>query len=193
MGDLVAWRPKPDRAEITARVGMLVCLAAWSMMFASLFFTYSFVRAQAAVWPPPGTVALSRAPAIAATAMLVGAVTCFELARWAIRARRSKAMILALLVGAAVGVLASLGLQVSEILEGRRLRMSGSFGSLFMTMLFFHAVILAAGLPSFAVLLARARQGLYSPQRHIGVRVWGMYWKYATAVRLLLFIVLYAI
>lgn len=193
MGEVVAWRPRADRAETTARVGMLLCLAAWSMMFVSLLFTWVFVRAQAEVWPPPGTVDMPLWPAALATSCLVAGAGVFEAARWSVRSRRAKGWAVLLLSLSLLLLIAYFGLQIVTILEGRRLKMTGSFGSLFMTLLFFHAAFVVSGMPSFAVLLRRAQQGLYSPARHIGLKAWGLYWKYAAAVWLLLFGVLYVL
>ncbi len=43
-----------DRREVDARVGMIVFLASWGMVFLTLFFAYGVLRLREEVWPPPG-------------------------------------------------------------------------------------------------------------------------------------------
>lgn len=185
MGEVIAWRKRPDRAETTARMGMLIYLGAWSMMFAALFFSFAFVRAQAAVWPPPGTVRLPQSPLYLSAAVLAALLGALQGARAAIRRRLPRQLVVALFALSALAALGFVGLQVWEIGQGRSLHLGGEYGALTLSLLFFHAVIAAGGLPCFAVLLPRAWKGLYSPQRHIGPGVWLMYWKYVGAVWLL--------
>lgn len=191
MGEVLPYRPKPDPSQSGARVGMILFLAAWSMMFVSLFFTYAFVRAQADGWPPPGTPRLPLLQPLATTGALVLAAACwFGARRAALRTLQRQAALL--LVGAGVLAIAVLLLNFWWVLIGRQLKMSGAYGTLFMTMLFFHSVVALCGVPAPFVLAYRAWKGRVTPYRHIGIRVWAVYWYFVGIVWLALFAVMAA-
>ncbi|MBX5483451.1 MAG: cytochrome c oxidase subunit 3 [Myxococcaceae bacterium] len=190
MGDVIAYRPKPDPSQSGPKVGMILFLSAWGMLFVSLFFTWAFVRAQADVWPPPDTPTMPRHIAWLATAAVALCAAAWFGANRLTRAGRRQAVAPALALAFLSGA-AFVGLHAWAIVVGRQIRMGGSYGSLFMTMLFFHALLAATGLPAPVVLFRRALRGLYSPQRHIGIRVWGAYWYFTAALWVVMFGVLY--
>src|SRR5262245_33541317 len=51
-GKLLSYRSPRLHGEWSARIGMLIFLGAWAMMFGALFFAYGGVRLRAEVWPP---------------------------------------------------------------------------------------------------------------------------------------------
>lgn len=58
--------PAPRSREIDARVGMMVFLASWGMVFATLFFCCAVYRLQSPVWPPAGERPLPESARVAA-------------------------------------------------------------------------------------------------------------------------------
>src|SRR5512134_4169705 len=50
--EVLVYRPPHRQAEATAKLGMIIFLGSWAMMFGALFFAYGVLRSRAAVWPP---------------------------------------------------------------------------------------------------------------------------------------------
>src|SRR5512134_4005129 len=90
MGDIVAYRSPRKRAETTAWIGMVIFLASWVLLFASLFFAYGFLRARSGGWPPEGVEPLPIGLPGFNTALIVLSSVALELALWAARAGRTK-------------------------------------------------------------------------------------------------------
>src|ERR1700682_4434106 len=64
-----------DESRRTSFVGMIMALASWTMLFASLFFAYAVLRLRAPVWPPDGLAPLPRLlPAINTLVLLASSV-----------------------------------------------------------------------------------------------------------------------
>src|SRR5579871_327115 len=89
MGDVLPYRPPTAREESTAWLGMVVFLASWAMLFASVFFAYGFVRSRLASWPPEGLPTLPRAWPLFNTAILAASSA---LAQWGVWCARRGAM-----------------------------------------------------------------------------------------------------
>jgi cytochrome c oxidase subunit 3 len=172
-----------QRDAYTAYLGMVIFLASWAMMFASLFFAYGLVRSRAPAWPPldqpslplglPGFNVLLAA---ASSAALVGSLR-------AVRAHRPERAARLVWAASALGAL-FLGLQavvwVSLWRAGLRPD-GGPYPSVFYALTAFHGLHVAVGLVALVVLAALARRG-YGPSRHLAVRLWSMYWHFVGIV-----------
>jgi cytochrome c oxidase subunit 3 len=188
--------PYPGRRNaFTAYLGMVIFLASWAMMFASLFFSYGLVRSRAPVWPPldqprlplalPG---LNVAVAAASSAILVGALGAF-------RARRPKRA--ARLITAATGLGALfLVLQLVVWVSLWRAGLQpdgGPYASVFYALTAFHALHVAVGLVALVVLAGRTRLGRYGPAHHLPVRLWSLYWHFVGVVWLAIYASVYVL
>lgn len=177
----------------TSFVGMVMALASWSMLFASLFFAYAVLRLRAPSWPPEGVAALPRlVPAINTAVILLSSV----LLRLAIRPKdeiRPGKLHRALLVTIALGTL-FLALQfvvwVPLWRSGFRID-SNSYASVFYGLTAFHATHVLVGLAALAVLARGARRGTYLSARQNPVRLTAMFWDFVGIVWLVLFVAVY--
>jgi cytochrome c oxidase subunit 3 len=178
------------RREATAFIGMVVFLASWTMLFASLFFAYGLVRTHAMAWPPSDQPRLPLLLPGLNTLVAAGASMALE------RARRDVAwhatvswLALATVLGAAF-----LALQASVWrslwMEGLRLD-GGPYPSAFYALTGLHAAHVLVGLVALGVLTWRAwRRGSVAMER-TPLRLWTMYWHFVGAVWLLLYVAVY--
>jgi heme/copper-type cytochrome/quinol oxidase subunit 3 len=188
--DLSSWRQPRSEGEVTARVGMLVFLAAWTMLFAGLFFAYGLLRGRAESWPPPDLPPLPRLVPGLATLVLAaseGGVRRAIQAGWP-RPRRSSArwLGLAALLGAAF-----LALQLvvwSGLWLGGLRPDGGPYPSVFYGLTVFHAAHVLVGLIALAALAWRSAWGAAS---RLVVELWGSYWRFVGLVWLAMYGALY--
>jgi heme/copper-type cytochrome/quinol oxidase subunit 3 len=188
--DLATWRPRPTEAELTAQVGMLVFLVAWSMLFAALFFAYGLLRGRAAAWPPPDLPPLPRLVPGLATLGLGASSLAVDRAARACRpnAHRAAARWLALATLLGAGFLL-LQLQVWAGLWRAGLTPEGGpYPSVFYGLTAFHALHVLVGLCALGWLAWRAhRRG--APR--LGVKLWGTYWHFVGVVWLVMYAAVY--
>lgn len=181
--------------EATATIGMVVFLASWAMLFASLFFSYGLVRARTPVWPPldqpplplvlPG---VNTAVAALASGAVIQALRSLRLGRlrrasWALAASAGLgAVFLALQVVVWIGLYRA-GLAPS----------GGPYPSVFYALTLVHALHVLVGIAALAWLAARGFAEAVTAHRHLSVRLWGMYWHFVGLVWLVLFATVYVI
>lgn len=190
VSDLAAWRYRPGEAEVTARVGMLVFMAAWTMLFAGLFFAYGLLRSRADAWPPADLPPPPRLVPGLATALLLASSGCVRQATracrpWAHRAS-SRWLWLATLLG---GAFLALQLAVWSALWRAGLRPDGGpYPSVFYGLTAFHALHVVVGLAALTALSVRAgRRG--TPR--LGVDLWSTYWHFVGVVWLAMYATIY--
>ncbi len=186
--------PYPGREPFTDYLGMVIFLASWAMMFASLFFAYGLVRSHAPVWPPldqprlplalPG---LNVAVAAASSAALVGALRAFVVRR----PKRAAQLVTAATALGTLFLVLQLVVWVSLWRAGLRPD-GGPYASVFYALTVFHALHVAVGVVALVVLAWRTRLGRYGPTRHLPVRLWSMYWHFVGAVWLVIYVAVYA-
>lgn len=173
-------------------VGMVMALASWSMLFASLFFAYAVLRMSAATWPPEGASRLPTALPFANTLVLL--LSSVVLWRGADPKRErpgtlTRALTATLVLGALFLAL-QMAVWVPLWTRGFTMR-SGVYASLFYGLTAFHAVHVLAGLVALAWLLAGARAGRYVSGRQNPVRLAAMFWHFVDVVWVLMFVVVY--
>lgn len=181
------------RGELTAYVGMLVFLASWAMLFGGLFFAYALVRGRAPVWPPVGDPRLPLVLPGVNTAVIALSSGALQSALRSLRRGRPSPVAGALALAAGLGAL-FLALQVAVWISVHRqglLPSGGPYGSVFYALTSFHALHVLVGLVALAWLAVRASRGAYGAMRHVGVRLWAMYWHFVGAVWLFLYATVY--
>jgi heme/copper-type cytochrome/quinol oxidase subunit 3 len=187
-------RPLHARDEATARVGMLLFLGSWAMMFAGLFFALGVVRWRSPTWPPPELGPLPIGWAGANTVLLVGSSVALELALRAVRTARMRRMATALRTGFVLGLMflasqAFLFVRMSTL--GVRWD-AGAFGGAVFGLCGFHALHAAVGLVGLGLLLVAASRGVLQPARHLRLQLWTQYWHFVGLVWLILFPAVFA-
>jgi cytochrome c oxidase subunit III len=181
------------RQEATAYVGMVIFLASWAMLFASLFFAYGLVRSHATDWPPAD---LPRLPVLVPglnTLVAAAASLSLERAGRAWRGGRPGAVAPLLALAAALGT-AFLILQASvwTSLWRQGLRLDGGpYPSAFYALTGLHAAHLLVGLVALGWLAWRAARGALGPAQRTPLRLWSMYWHFVGAVWLILYVTVY--
>jgi cytochrome c oxidase subunit 3 len=189
---ILTFRADEER-EFTSRVGMLVFLGSWAMMFGALFFSYALLRLRAPAWPPPDSPALPVGLPAAAT----GVMALSSLALWRatarLRADRIDAFVRWLLLATLLG-LAFLALQAvawAGLWATGLTTRSGPFGSVFYMLTAFHALHVVVGLLLLAWLLPRAARRLLSARSHPAATLVAMFWHFVGVVWLLIYATVY--
>ena len=190
MASLARYRDRPTGQELTARIGMLVFLGSWAMLFAGLFFAYGLVRARAPAWPPPGQPRLPLLLPGIATAALAGSSAALVAAQRALRGGRQSPAGARLALAALLGAL-FLALQIavwSGAWRAGLLPGGGPYPSVFYGLTAFHGLHVAVGLAALGLMAARALSGR---ARRLTVDLWALYWHGVGAVWIALYASVY--
>jgi heme/copper-type cytochrome/quinol oxidase subunit 3 len=191
---VLLYRPLHARDEATARVGMLLFLGSWAMMFAGLFFALGVVRWRSPMWPPEEVGPLPVGWAVLNTVLLLGSSAALEVALRAVRGALLGRMRVAVRVALAVGV----GFLVSQVLLFTRMAALGvrwdvgAFGGAVFGLCGFHALHAAVGLVGLGAVLMAAGRGALQPGRHLRLSLWTQYWHFVGLVWLVLFPAVFA-
>jgi cytochrome c oxidase subunit III len=185
--------PAREPALNNARLGMLVFLAFEAMFFAGLLGAFMVFRLASTTWPPPGEPYLPIGVTWVNTGILLFSSYTLRRARRAIRKGDRGGLVRWLLITAAYGV-TFLGIQGYEWVRLVRFGLtlaSGTYASTFYTLIGVHAVHVLGAVVWLLVVLALALRGRFSPQRHVGVQVVGMYWNFVVGLWPILFALVY--
>jgi cytochrome c oxidase subunit III len=195
MGDLIPYRSPHVQRDFTSYLGMVIFLGSWAVLFAALFFSYLYLRAHTAVWPPMGTPRLPLGLPALNTGVIASSSVLLGLGLMAIRRRRNGlagGLILATFV---LGVL-FLVLQTTVWLRmwsAGLVPRTGQYASVFYALTWFHALHVAIGLLALATLCVRTWLGKETAARHHAVRLWAIYWHFVGIVWGLLFLLVYLV
>lgn len=187
---LADYRDRPTRQELTARVGMVVFLGSWLMLFAGLLFTYGLVRSRAPVWPPLDQPRLPLLLPGINTVAIAASSAALVAAQRALRAGRQRSSGARLALAALLGTL-FLALQLVvwvALWRAGLLPSGGPYPSVFYGLTVLHALHVAVGLVALGLLAARALAGR---ARRLAVDLWSMYWHAVGAVWVVLFASVY--
>jgi cytochrome c oxidase subunit 3 len=182
-----------SRQEATAFIGMVVFLASWAMLFASLFFAYGLVRAHATAWPPPDQPRLPLLLPGLNTLVAAGASLCLERAGRAWRGGADRGVAAGLALATALGAAFPV-LQVSvwTALWNGGLRLDGGpYPSAFYALTGLHAAHVLVGLVALGALALRAARGALGLRHRTPLRLWTMYWHFVGAMWLILYVTVY--
>ena len=177
-----------------ALLGVILFVASECVFFAALFGAYFTVRAQAAVWPPPGIEEGLKAvplPAIA-TAFLITSSFTMQAAIFAIRRGDQRTMMRMLKITLLLGAVflgmqgydyATLGFSIHDTV----------YGTTFFTMTGFHGAHVAGGLVFIYLMLARGWSGQLTRDNHYALEGAAIYWHFVDIVWIGLFTTLYIV
>jgi heme/copper-type cytochrome/quinol oxidase subunit 3 len=189
MSDVLPLRGRVTPSERSARVGLIVFIAGWTMMFGALLVTYLLLRQGSTGWPPAGLPPIDRALSTAATAILLASSATLQLGLVAIRGARPAALRGYLAVTLVLAVL-FLVLQTTSWVHmaHRGLDPTGSiYAACFFGLTMFHALHVLVGLFGLASLWPRVSRGAFSAHAHLAVRNWTHYWHFVDLVWLVFF------
>ncbi len=188
---LIPLRARDTREARTSRVGMIVFIAGWTMMFGALLVAFLLLRAgiDDDHWPPRGvpTIALTL-PAIATFVLMLSSVV-LQLSIAAVRSARPSSF-RALLVASIVLAIVFLVVQVASwraMLHRGLAPTRGLYAASFFGLTMFHAVHALVGVIGLGSLLPRARRGAFGAHDHLAVRNWSLYWHFVGAMWLAFF------
>lgn len=206
MATVVELRPeiaaRARQRELTSTIGMMVALGSWTMMFGALFFIYLALRAQTAMWPPPGQHLPMLLPTIN-TAVIVGSSFTLVRALAALRDRRHQSALRWMSVTLGLGIL-FVGLQIAlwrgMWLDGLTAS-AGTLGTVVYGLTILHALHVVAGVVVLGYLLARTWSAVRSTargadpmhKRVLSLRLCGMFWHFVDAVWVLMFVGMFGI
>ena len=195
MGDLVPYRSPRSQRDWTSYLGMVIFLGSWAVLFAALFFSYLYLRAHTAVWPPAGTPKLPLELPALNTGVIAASSLALQMSLFAIRRRRGA-------IGggliALTFVLGSLFLMLQTVVwlrmrDAGLLPSSGQYASVFFALTWFHALHVVVGLLALVWLSVMTFLGKYNAARHHTVRLWTIYWHFVGVVWGLLFLLVYLV
>jgi cytochrome c oxidase subunit 3 len=172
---------------------MVLFLASEVMLFGSLFAAYFFLRAITPIWPPQGIELELISPSVATVILTASSFTLLFALRALDRGSLSRHRALVLWTFA-LGA-AFLGIKAYELSTAPFRIGSHAYGSLWFTMLTFHALHLCVGMVLLLVMLARAapRSNEVRPTGHQTAQAIGYYWHFVDVVWLAIFTTLFIV
>lgn len=185
----------PEESRKTAFVGMVMGLASWAMLFASLFFAYAMVRLRAPGWPPEGTAPLPRLLPGFNTLILLASSVALHLGVRRTGANRPGALVPTLWLTIGLGsafLLLQTALWAALWRSGFQIS-SGPYGSVFYGLTVFHAVHVLAGLAALAWLLPGAKRGDYTSKQQTAVRLPALFWHFVDVVWVVMYVAVYLV
>jgi cytochrome c oxidase subunit 3 len=200
-GDPFPYR-EPERRPLidNARLGMLIFLAAETMLFAGLVGAFLVLRLGAQVWPPPFQPRLPvEVTGINTLVLLASSLTLTRALRALSRGDQS-GLIRGLGLTALLGLtfLAVQGYEWARLIHFGLTVSSGAYGTTFYTLIGAHGLHVLAALTWLAAVLGRARGGpgthggaVGARERHVGVWLCGMYWYFVVFLWPVLYTLVY--
>jgi cytochrome c oxidase subunit 3 len=176
-------------------LGMILFISSEVIFFGSLFGAYFTIRGRAGTWPPEGTPEMSLIAPLIFSAALISSSYTVHRASAAIKRGDRNGLGTWLAATIALGgiFLAGQGWEYSHLVaEGFEMDFN-VFATLFFTMTGFHGLHVFGGLVALLIVLAKARRGDFSAERHGGVEAAAYYWHFVDAVWVFLFTVLYVL
>ena len=177
-----------NRAGI-AKTTLLIILATETLLFGSLLITYLFLRADQP-WPLTG-VPLSRLLFPGGNTLLL---ILSGVAAWQTMAALHRGNLSTVRVGLIVTLVMGLLFIAGQIFEFNHAGMrpdDPTFGGVFLALMGFHALHVAAGIVILGVNLIRAELGDFTAENTVAIDTGTWFWYYVIVVWVVLFIALY--
>jgi len=174
-------------------MGLIVALASEVMLFGAFFTAFFYVRYTNYPVYPPEPFEIPVDSTGINTAILVSSSFTMHWALVSIKRGNRRGLILGLLFTLIMG-LTFLGLQIREyaLLHGDDFTPEhGSFASVFFALTGLHGLHVFVGAVLLATALLRALRGHYSPAKHMGVELSGIYWHFVDVVWVILYTLVY--
>src|SRR4051794_4525282 len=166
--------------------GMATLIATEATIFAILIASYLFLRASSPAWPQGGIEPPDLKLALPFSFVLWGSSIPLVIAELAIRRGRMTAVRLGLLLSGLMG----LAFLVATLADFDALDFGwrdNAYASAFYTLVGLHAIHVGIGLAMNAVVQLKAWLGKLTPERHLTLTVFAMYWHFVDVVWLAVF------
>ncbi|MBE9078350.1 heme-copper oxidase subunit III [Romeria aff. gracilis LEGE 07310] len=171
--------------------GLLVFLAAESMIFLGLFIAYMSFRLISTEWPPAGTPELELLLPGINTIILISSSFVIHKADTDVKQDNVKGLRLWFAITAVMGAIFLAG-QIYEYTHLEFGLTENIFASTFYVLTGFHGLHVFVGLLLMLAVLWRSRQaGHYSHENHFGVEAVELYWHFVDVIWIVLFAILY--
>jgi len=177
----------------SALLGIYLFLASEAMLFGSFFAAYFFARVSAKpeTWPPEPY----HLPVFLAGVNTIILVTSSFTVHWAlhsIKTNHRKGLLAGLALTMGLG-LTFLLIQVTEYLRIGFSPRDLAFGSTFFGLTGLHALHVFVGLCLLTMAFWRSIRGHYSPEKHLGVEIPGIYWHFVDVMWIVVYVTVYVI
>jgi cytochrome c oxidase subunit 3 len=174
-------------------IGLIVALASEFMLFGAFFTAFFYVRYSNYPVYPPEPFQMPVDSTGINTAILVSSSFTMHWALVSIKRGNRRGLTLGLLFTLIMG-LTFLGLQIREynLLHGEGFTPEhGAFASVFFGLTGLHGIHVLVGAILLAIALVRSLRGHYSPAKHMGVELSGIYWHFVDVVWIVLYTLVY--
>jgi len=184
-----------EAPEDHAGLGLILFLLALGVGFATLFVFYGVMRASMPAWPPPG---LPRVPLLFPTlntGVTILASVTYHYATRQLAGGHPRAFARALTVTTFLGgIFLVLQLLLAIQTWALGVRAEGSaYGALMYTLAGFHALHVAVGVVSLAVVAGQALAQNFGAANLRRIRFWGWYWHFVGAIWILMYLLVFVI
>jgi heme/copper-type cytochrome/quinol oxidase subunit 3 len=182
--------PAVGKVRGTAWWGMMSLIATEAMIFAGLLGSYFFVRASAKEWPLGGIDAPELGRIAVFTVVLLASSAPIFWAEAGVRRGRLGQLRIGLLLSFLLGAvfLVNQALEYRELTFGLR---DNAYGSLFYGITGLHGLHVLIGLLMSLIVQIKAWTGRITPERHVTLQVFAMYWHFVDVVWIFVFSSLY--
>jgi cytochrome c oxidase subunit 3 len=174
-------------------VGLIVFLASEVMLFGAFFTAFFYIRYTNYPVYPPEPFKMPVDSTGINTAILVSSSFTMHWALVSIKRGNRRGLTLGLLLTLIMG-LTFLALQIREYnllhTEGFTPE-HGAFASVFFGLTGLHGIHVFVGAVLLTIALVRSLRGHYSPEKHMGVELSGIYWHFVDVVWIVLYTLVY--
>jgi heme/copper-type cytochrome/quinol oxidase subunit 3 len=194
MNEVAALRTGRDEARASRTpmyFGMVLFLVSEVFLFGSLFWTYYYLRAENAVWPP-ASVHLDMVPASINTVLLLSSSLVIWWASRLIRRGDAKGLARGLAFTIFLGV-AFLGITLFEWTHETFRPWTSAYGSIFYTMTGFHALHVFGGVLVMLALFGRTLRHRFAADRYLAIEVGSLYWHFVDFIWIIVFTTLFIV
>jgi heme/copper-type cytochrome/quinol oxidase subunit 3 len=170
-----------SRTYSTAWWGTAMVILTEGTIFLVLLAAYTYLRASAPHWPPPGVELPDAALALPFSLVLWGSSVPVLVAEERLRAGHVRAAANAVAITTLLG-LAFLGFTVHDFVDLRFGWRDSAYGSAYYTIVGLHAAHVVVGLLWSLLVQAKARLGRYDAEHHASAQAFFLYWHFVDAV-----------
>lgn len=182
------WEPPVSNA----RLGMLMLIGAETMLFTGLIGAYLVFRFGSVAWPSAQLYLPVGVTWVNTFVLLFSCYTMHQAIK-AVQADNQQKLVRELSITGFLGItfLSVQGYEWTKLIRDGLTISTGIYGATFYTLIGCHATHVLAAVIWLLIVVWQARQGRFSPHRHVGVEICGMYWYYVGALWVVLFALVY--
>ena len=176
-----ATTPVKGEGRPTPWWGMVCLIMTESTIFAGLIASYFFYRAASKQWPPPGIEEPKLVLTLIFSAVLWGSSIPMLVAERGIKHGNQRALRFGLMTAWLMGA-AFVGFSMKDFFDLKFPWGENAYSSIYYTTIGLHTFHVFVGLLMSIVVQIKAWQRKFSPERHVTVQVYAMYWHFVDAV-----------